>query len=48
MHKLFSLSYRRILNRLAVEELKPSTVVEVLDKNSFVKAGEGLLYRLPR
>ncbi len=48
MHKLFSLSYHRILARLAIEELNPSTIAEALAKNNIPTSGEAFLYRLPR
>jgi hypothetical protein len=48
MHKLFALSYRRVLARLGVEELSPAMVEEVLERNKMGQAGEGFLYRLPR
>lgn len=48
MHKLFALSYRRILARLNQQELNPSSALEALSSNNIPPSGEGFLYRLPR
>lgn len=48
MHRLFTLSYRRILARLGQQELTPSSAQEALAGSNIAACGEGFLYKLPR
>lgn len=48
MHKLFSLSFKRIASRLNNPELNALNVAEALQNNNIGSSGEPFLYRLPR
>lgn len=48
MNKLYSLAFKRILNALSVQELKPGAVAPVLENNKIKPVGNFIYYRLPR